>query len=58
MESGGDVPACVRLLDVWCRDAATDDVLRGRLKLIGNGLNFAEIGAPSFVQSYNGDLTD
>jgi hypothetical protein len=44
----------IRLLHRWCRDAQTDDVLRGALKLIGFGRNFAELGAPSFVQSYNG----
>lgn len=43
----------LRLLHRWCRDAQTDDVLRGCLKLIGNGRNFAELGAPGFVQSYN-----
>lgn len=43
----------VRLLHRWCRDAQTDDVLRGALKLLGEVLNLAEVGAPSFVQSYN-----
>jgi hypothetical protein len=44
----------VKLLHRWCRDAQTDDVLRGALKLIGFGRNFSELGAPSFVQNYNG----
>jgi hypothetical protein len=43
----------LRLLLRWCRDAQTDDVLRGTLKLIGDAHNFADVGAPSFVQSYN-----
>ena len=43
----------VRLLHRWCRDAQTDDVLRGALKLMGDTLNLAEVGAPSLVQSYN-----
>lgn len=37
-----------------CHDAQADDVLRGCLKCIGTGRNFAEVGAPRFVQSYNG----
>ena len=36
------------------RDAEKDGVLRGALKLIGYGRNFDEVGAPSFVKSYNG----
>jgi hypothetical protein len=52
-DAAGVAPS-VKLLHRWCRDAPTDDVLRGCMKLIGNGRNFAEVGAPSFVQSYNG----
>jgi hypothetical protein len=52
--SAEDVPGPVRLLHRWCRDAVNDDVLRGALKLMGFGRNFGEVGAPSFVQSYNG----
>lgn len=53
-EPDANVDGPVKLLHRWCRDAQTDDVLRGALKLIGFGRNFADLGAPSFVQSYNG----
>jgi len=55
LESGHEqeVDGAIRLLHRWCRDAATDDALRGCLKAIGTARNFAEVGAPGLVQGYN-----
>ena len=48
------VPGAVRLLHRWCRDARTDQALRGQLKAVASARNLSEIGAPSVVAKWNG----
>ena len=49
-----EIPGSIRLLHRFCRDAMTDQSLRGQMKIVANGRNLKEIGAPSFVQSWSG----
>ena len=44
----------VRLLHRWCRDAASDDGLRGQLKAVASARNLGDIGAPSVIKTWNG----
>jgi hypothetical protein len=54
-----NVPGAIKLLHKWCRDCQTDDVLRGCLKLIGLGRNFAEVkSAHDFTPQFGGCLTE
>ena len=48
------VPGGVKLLHRWCRDAMTDNALRGQLKVVASGRNLKDIGAPSFVTQWSG----
>ena len=50
-QAGGDPAACE---GCWCRDAASDDGLRGQLKAVASARNLGDIGAPSVIKTWNG----